>query len=43
MLKHKDLEIELANAKLQQSELKLTEASERSKAEKAIVTIIQLF
>jgi hypothetical protein len=42
-LKHKDLEIELANAKLQQSELKLTEANERSKAEKAIVTNLETY
>ena len=38
VLKHKDLEVQLANAKLQQSELKLTESTERNKKEKALVT-----
>ena len=38
-MKHKDLEVELANAKLQQSELRVAEATERSKAEKSIVNI----
>ena len=41
VLKHKDLEIELANAKFQQSELKLSESSERSKAEKKIVSTLK--
>lgn len=36
VLKHKDLELQLANAKFQQSELKLTELTERSKKEKMI-------
>ncbi len=36
ILKHKDLELQLANAKLQQSELKLTEQVERNKKEKAM-------
>lgn len=36
VLKHKDLEIQLANAKLQQSELKIVELTERSKKEKTI-------
>ena len=37
ILKHKDLENQLANAKFQQSELKLAELSERHKSEKTIV------
>jgi hypothetical protein len=37
VLKHKDLEVQLANAKLQQSELKIVELTERSKKEKTIV------
>lgn len=36
ILKHKDLENQLANAKFQQSELKLAELSERHKSEKTI-------
>jgi len=36
VLKHKDLELQLANAKLQQSELKLTEQTERNKKEKTL-------
>jgi hypothetical protein len=36
VLKHKDLEVQLANAKLQQSELKIVELTERSKKEKTI-------
>ncbi|CAF0707688.1 unnamed protein product [Brachionus calyciflorus] len=36
VLKHKDLEIQLADAKFQQSELKFNELSERNKAEKSI-------
>lgn len=42
MLKHKDLELQLANAKLQQSELKLAEQAERSKGEKGVVSILKL-
>lgn len=37
VLKHKDLEVQLANAKLQQSELKIVELTERAKKEKTIV------
>jgi hypothetical protein len=40
VLKHKDLELQLANAKLQQSELKLAEQTERSKGEKGVVSIL---
>lgn len=36
VLKHKDLELQLSNAKFQQSELKLTELTERNKKEKMI-------
>lgn len=36
VLKHKDLEVQLANAKLQQSELKIVELTERAKKEKNI-------
>ncbi len=43
LLKHKDLENQLANAKFQQSELKLAELSERHKSEKAIVGKILIF
>ncbi len=39
LLKHKDLEMQLANAKLQQSELKLTEQVERNKKEKAVFEV----
>jgi hypothetical protein len=39
VLKHKDLELQLANAKLQQSELKLTEQTERNKKEKALYDV----
>lgn len=39
ILKHKDLELQLANAKLQQSELKLTEQVERNKKEKALYDV----
>ena len=39
ILKHKDLELELANAKLQQSDLRLAESEERSKAEKKLVNL----
>ncbi len=38
LIKHKDLENQLANAKFQQSELKLAELTERHKSEKAIVS-----
>ena len=38
-MKHKDLEGQLANAKLQQSELKQAELIERNKKEKSIVSI----
>ena len=43
VLKHKDLEAQLADAKFQQSELKLNEMIERSKKEKEIVNIFFLF
>jgi hypothetical protein len=43
VLKHKDLEVQLANAKLQQSELKIVELTERSKKEKTIVCIKKVF
>ena len=36
VLKHKDLEIQLADAKFQQAELKFNELSERNKAEKTV-------
>lgn len=39
ILKHKDLELQLANAKLQQNELKLTEQTERNKKEKALYDV----
>lgn len=39
VLKHKDLELQLANAKFQQSELKLTEQTERNKKEKALYDV----
>lgn len=39
LLKHKDLEMQLANAKLQQSELKLTEQVERNKKERAVYDV----
>ena len=42
-MKHKDLEVQLANAKLQQSELKIVELTERSKKEKTIVCIKKVF
>lgn len=41
MLKHKDLEIQLADAKFQQSELKLKELNEKNKAEKQIVNFLK--